>query len=82
MKEAVPDRLAELEELFRKRKNQNNQLCWIRYNPVSEFGYDIEDATEDIEWMIHEIRRLRDENAHLQEFADSYRKDLHKDING
>ncbi len=74
------DRLKELEELLTKKKKRGNQLYWIKYNPASDFDYDIKDATEDITWMIYEIRRLREENEQFREFIDSYRKELSQEI--
>ena len=74
------DRLKQLEILMEKKQRHSNRLCWIRWDPNSDFGYDIEDAREDIHWMIYEIRRLREENAELKAFADSFREKLEKEI--
>lgn len=74
------DRLEKLEEMLTHKKNRGSQLYWIKYNPASDFDYDVLDASEDIKWMIFEIRRLREENEHYREFLDSYRKDLSRDL--
>jgi len=74
------DRLAELEKKLSLKKNKGNQLYWIKYNPGAEFDYDIEDATEDIQWMIYEIKRLRDENDQYREFVDSYKEQIEKEL--
>jgi len=70
------DRLAEIEALLKRKKRQENQLCWLKYNRNSEMKYDIVNAEEDIKWMIYEIKRLREENRNYKEFIDSIRKQM------
>jgi len=59
-----------------RKKRKGNQLCWIVYNPDSEFNYDIEDAMEDIHWMVFEIKRLKEENRHYREFIGSLKEQM------
>lgn len=72
------DRLTELEEKLSRKKNKGHQIYWIKYNPGAEFDYDISDATEDIHWMIYEIKRLREENEQYKEFIDAYKEEIKK----
>lgn len=74
------DRLTDLEEKLAKKKNQGHQLFWIKYNPGAEFDYNIIDATEDVHWMIYEIKRLREENSHYKEFIESYKDQIKKEL--
>lgn len=74
------DRLEKVEQLFKRKKNWKNQLCWIKYNPLAEYKYDIQNAEEDFEWMIYEIKRLRDENAQYREFIDTMRVQLEDEM--
>ena len=68
MKDLNENRLKELEEKFERKKRNGNSLCWIRYNPESDFDYDVVDAMEDVRWMVFEIKRLQEENRHYKEF--------------
>lgn len=68
MKDREKDRLKALEQKMERKKRKGNRLCWIVYNPAAEYSYDVEDAMEDIHWMVYEIRRLREENRHCKEF--------------
>ena len=74
------DRLSELEELFRRRKRQKSQLCWVTYNSNADYQYDIHDAGEDFAWMVYEIKQLRQENSSLKEFVYEFKKDLQRDL--
>ena len=74
------DRLTDLEDKLTKKKNQGHQLIWIKYNPGAEFDYNIQDATEDVHWMIYEIKRLREENSHYKEFIESYKDQIKKEL--
>jgi hypothetical protein len=42
---------------------------YSRYNPRADMMYDIEEAAEDVSWMIYEIERLRAENQRLRRKA-------------
>jgi|GEM_PF-1913570 len=74
------DRLKKIEQLLERKKRQGNQLCWLRYNNSSQFKYDVENAEEDVAWMIFEIKRLREENRNYKEFIDSIRSQMEKEL--
>lgn len=76
----VEKRLNVIEDLLKTREKRGSRLCWIRWDPNSSYGYDIEDAREDIEWMIYEIKRLQEENAELRSFADMFRETVEKEV--
>lgn len=75
------DRLDKVEELFKRKKNHGNQICWIKYNPDADMSYDIIDAEEDVKWMLYEIKRLRAENKELKEFAEALRDQIADELN-
>jgi len=74
------DRLQTIKELLEKKKREGNQLCWLRYNRHSTYNYDIENAEEDVTWMIYEIERLREESANYREFIDSLRLQMEGEL--
>jgi hypothetical protein len=74
------DRLSILKNLLQRKKRDGNQLCWIRYNPKAEYGYEISNAEEDIEWMVYEIERLRNENAAFREFIGELKRQIEQDL--
>lgn len=74
------DRIAKFERYFERKKRNNTQLFWFKYNPKAEYGIDLEDAREDIEWMIAEIKRLRQENASYREFIDTIRSQIEHEL--
>jgi len=74
------DRLAKMEKLLEKKDRKGNRLCWIRWDPNSKYGYEIEDAREEIRWMVYEIRRLKEENAELKSFVDNFRLALETEM--
>jgi hypothetical protein len=74
------DRVEKFEKLFKRRKRNKNQLCWITYNPQAEYSFDIENAEEDVEWMIYEIKRLKEENMRLKEFIDAIRLQMENEL--
>ncbi len=74
------DRLDNLEALLKRKKQNGNQICWIKYNPDSDMSYDVVDAEEDIEWMIYEIKLLRRENKELKEFAKALRDQISEEL--
>jgi hypothetical protein len=45
-------------EFIRDRLSRS-RVYYSRYNPRAELMYDVEDAEEDVRWMIYEIERLR-----------------------
>jgi len=75
------ERIKKFEEYFRKKKRQGVQLYWFKYNPHAEFNYDLEDAMEDVEWMLAELKRLTSENEHYREFIDTLRGQMEKELN-
>jgi hypothetical protein len=38
---------------------KRSRVYYSRYNPRAELMYEVDDAEEDVRWMIHEIERLR-----------------------
>jgi hypothetical protein len=52
----MQDRLEIIRAKLRKCK-----VYYSRYSPRSELMYEIEEAEEDVRWMIYEIERLREE---------------------
>jgi hypothetical protein len=79
-KDEPEDRLEKIEQLFARKKHWRNQLCWIKYNPLAEYKYDIRNAEEDFEWMVYEIKRLRKENREYREFIDAIRNQLEDEM--
>ncbi len=79
-KENSQDRLKKIEQLLERKKREGNQLCWLRYNRSAQFKYDVENAEEDITWMIFEIKRLREENQNYKEFIDSLRLQMENEL--
>ncbi len=67
-KKSVNDMKDRLEYIKEKRKR--SKVYYSTYNPGNDLLYDIEDADEDISWMIYEIERLRGENKELKEFIE------------
>ena len=80
MKQLSEQRLNAVEDLLDTRERRGSRLCWIRWNPNAGYGYEIEDAREDIEWMLYEIKRLKQENAELQSFAESFRDMVESEV--
>jgi hypothetical protein len=76
------DRLAELEENFRRKKRNRTQLFWMKYNPEAEYKWDLVDAREDVEWMIAEIKRLREELEMYRELTDELKRQLREELEG
>jgi hypothetical protein len=76
------DRLSRIEKLLERRKKRGSALSWITYNPSAEFNYDVEDAEEDVAWMVWEIKRLRRENREFKEFIDSLRSQMEEEFGG
>ena len=42
-----------------RRKIKNKRLYYGSYNPRSTFLYEVEDAEDDVLWLIAEVERLR-----------------------
>lgn len=43
-----------------RRKMKGARIYYSRPNPRSDYMMDVEDAEEDILWMVYEIERLRE----------------------
>ncbi len=63
-KGAMGDRMEERLEHIRKRMKQS-KAYYSRYSPRADLMYEIDEADDDVRWMIYEIERLRKENAEL-----------------
>lgn len=74
------ERLEKLEQLLEKNDRRGSRLCWIKWNPNSKYGYEIDDAREEIRWMIYEIKQLREENAELKSFVDNFREAIEEEF--
>jgi hypothetical protein len=44
-----------------KNRLKKNRVYYSAFNPKAEYLHDIEDAGEDMQWLIYEVERLRDE---------------------
>ncbi|MCD6343609.1 MAG: hypothetical protein J7L76_07475 [Spirochaetaceae bacterium] len=76
------DRLIRLEQLLEKNDRRGSRLSWIRWNPNSKYGYEIDDAREEVRCMVYEIKKLREENAELKSFVDTFREAVEEQIGG
>jgi uncharacterized small protein (DUF1192 family) len=52
----MEDRLTYIEKKLASRR-----VYYSAYNPRSSYLYDVEDADEDIRWLVSEVERLRAE---------------------
>jgi hypothetical protein len=43
-----------------KKNLRNRKVYYSTYNPRASFMYDVEDAEDDILWLVSEVERLRD----------------------
>jgi len=50
-----------------KRRLKKNKVYYSRYNPRSEMMYEVDEADEDLNWLVYEIERLREENGVLRQ---------------
>jgi hypothetical protein len=55
---------------IRKRLKQC-KVYYSRYSPRSDMMYEIDEADDDLSWMIYEIERLREESRELRERLES-----------
>ncbi len=78
--EESKDRLAHFEKQFSRKIKNGTQLFWMKYNPGNQYKYDLSDAREDVEWMMAEIKRLREENSQLKEFIDSIKEQISNEL--
>ena len=79
-KQDDPERLKQLEQLLEKNDRKGSRLCWIRWNPNSKYGYEIDDARDEVIWMVYEIKRLREENVELKSFVDNFREAMEEEF--
>jgi len=56
----MEDRLSHIKKRLRKSK-----VYYSRYSPGSDFMFEVDEADEDLKWMVYEIERLRKENGLL-----------------
>jgi hypothetical protein len=42
-----------------RNRLKRSKVYYSRYNPSADLLYDVEDAEEDVRWMLYEIERLR-----------------------
>ena len=47
-------------ELIKKRLKRH-RVYYSSYNPKSDYLHDIEDAADDLMWLVYEVERLREE---------------------
>lgn len=80
MSENETDRLERLEKLVERKKRNGSQLCWITPNAGADYGFDVINANEDINWMVYEIKRLQEENVLLKEFATAMEQQMSKEL--
>lgn len=53
-----------------RKKLRDSKVYYSRYSPRAEMMYELEEAGDDILWMIHEIERLRRIADHAQGPSD------------
>jgi hypothetical protein len=58
----MDDRLKSIKDRLKK-----SQMYYSRYSPRSDMMYEVDEADEDVNWMIYEIERLQEENRLLKE---------------
>jgi regulator of replication initiation timing len=63
-----------------RRMIKTHRVFYSRYNPGADLLYDVEEADEDYNWMIHEIESLRLENERLKEFVAYTRREMEKEL--
>ena len=49
-------RLERIRRLLKERR-----AYWSAYNPGSSYLYDVEEAGDDVAWLVAEVERLKDE---------------------
>ena len=58
----MEDRLSHI-----KKRLQKAKVYYSRYSPRSDMMYEVDEADEDVNWMVYEIERLREENRRLRQ---------------
>ena len=54
-----------------KKRLKKSKVYYSRYSPRSDMMYEVDEADEDLNWMVYEIERLRDENGMLRKRLSS-----------
>ena len=54
-----------------KKRRKKSKVYYSRYSPRSDMMYEIDEADDDLSWMIYEIERLREESRELRERLES-----------
>jgi len=49
-----------------KKRLEKSKLYYARYSPRSDMMYEVDEADDDVNWMVYEIERLREENGKLR----------------
>jgi regulator of replication initiation timing len=58
----MEDRLIHIRKRMKKSK-----VYYSRYSPRAELLYEVDEADDDLKWMVYEIERLRKENEVLRQ---------------
>ena len=58
----MEDRLSHIKGRLKKAR-----LYYSRYSPSSDMMYEVDEADDDVKWMVYEIERLREENRVLRQ---------------
>jgi hypothetical protein len=61
----MEDRLSHI-----KKKLVKSKMYYSRYSPRSDMMYEVDEADDDLRWMVYEIERLRKENVRLRQRLD------------
>jgi hypothetical protein len=46
---------------------KKSKMYYGRYSPRAEMLYEVDEADEDVKWMVYEIERLREKNSALRQ---------------
>lgn len=76
------DRIKHLENLLARKKKGGSRICWIRYNPAADYSFDVEEAEDDITWLLYEVKRLSAENRQYKEFIAALRDQMTEELGG
>jgi len=49
-----------------KKRLKKSKVYYSRYSPRADMMYEVDEADEDLNWMVYEIERLREENGVLR----------------
>ena len=66
----MEDRLSHIQKRLKK-----SRVYYSRYSPRSDMMYEVDEADDDISWMIYEIERLREENRVLRQRLGDVREE-------